>query len=88
MPDWIRARKRWAIYLRDGLRCVYCGVQAATLALGDEGFLTLDHFEPRGRGGPHGEGNLVTACYACNVAKSSRSASKRPPYSLRAACPE
>jgi 5-methylcytosine-specific restriction endonuclease McrA len=31
--------------------------------------LTLDHVQPRVRGGDSSEGNLVTACMACNTLK-------------------
>ena len=34
--------------------------------------LTVDHVEPRVRGGDHSEGNLVTACKACNTLKGHR----------------
>jgi hypothetical protein len=36
--------------------------------------LTLDHVQPRTRGGDHSEGNLVTACKACNTEKGSAAA--------------
>jgi 5-methylcytosine-specific restriction endonuclease McrA len=45
---------------------VYCGEQFAA----DE--LTLDHVQPRVRGGDHSEGNLVTACKGCNTLKGHR----------------
>jgi hypothetical protein len=50
---------------RDSFRCVYC---AETFP---SELLTLDHVEPRMRGGDHSEGNLVTACRACNTRKGS-----------------
>jgi 5-methylcytosine-specific restriction endonuclease McrA len=60
--------RRERIFRRDRYRCAYCG----------EGFaaseLTLDHVEPRLRGGDHSEGNLVTCCRACNTAKGGRAA--------------
>ena len=31
--------------------------------------MTLDHVQPRVRGGDRSEGNLVTACKACNTLK-------------------
>ncbi len=34
--------------------------------------LTLDHVQPRVRGGDRSEGNLVTACKACNTLKGQR----------------
>ena len=55
--------KRNGIFERDGFRCVYCGEQF----LAEE--LTLDHVQPRVRGGDRSEGNLVTACRACNTLK-------------------
>lgn len=58
-PETRRAR----ILARDGYRCVYC---ARSLPAEE---LTVDHVEPRMRGGDHSEGNLVTCCRACNVAK-------------------
>lgn len=57
------ARQR--ILSRDRYCCVYCGE-----TFPDEQ-LTLDHVEPRARGGDHSEGNLVAACRACNTRKGS-----------------
>ena len=55
---WIRKEKRLAIYLRDGLACVYCGKGV------EEGItLTLDHLDLAD--GNVAE-NLVTACSECN----------------------
>ncbi len=42
---------------------MYCGQQFPA----DE--LTLDHVQPRVRGGDRSEGNLVTACTPCNTLK-------------------
>jgi 5-methylcytosine-specific restriction endonuclease McrA len=56
---------RERVLRRDGFRCVYCGEPFA------ERELTLDHVEPRMRGGDGSEGNLVAACRACNAAKAS-----------------
>lgn len=50
---------------RDGMRCVYCA------ELFPEPMLTLDHVEPRMRGGDGSEGNLVAACQTCNREKGS-----------------
>ena len=65
---WIRPEKRLAIYLRDGLACLYCG---ATLEDGAE--LSLDHVVPHCQGGGNGAGNLVTACRRCNSSRGARS---------------
>ena len=66
---WIRPAKRVAIYLRDGMACVWCGAAAE-----DGAALTLDHVVPWSRGGNNRAANLVTACRACNSARGNRSA--------------
>ena len=58
--------KRSGIYGRDEFRCVYCGQQFP------EDELTLDHVQPRVRGGDRSEGNLVTACRGCNTLKGHK----------------
>lgn len=74
MPTWIRESSRWAIYLRDGLRCVYCGVTAAGLVAdpNPENFLTLDHFKTRKAAGDNTPANLITCCYRCNRTRGNR----------------
>ena len=62
--------KRHQIFERDGYRCVYCGEQFASEEL------TLDHVQPRIRGGDRSEGNLVTACMGCNTLKGQRRLSR------------
>lgn len=64
---WIRREKRLAIYLRDGLACVYCG-----LSVEDGTSLTLDHLTPFSSGGRHHAENLVTACFRCNSSRGAR----------------
>ena len=56
---------RERIFARDGFRCVYCG------ELFPPDALSLDHVQPRMRGGDNSEGNLVTACRADNTRKGS-----------------
>jgi len=58
---------RYRIFERDGFRCVYCGERF------DAEALTVDHVQPRSRGGDHSDGNLVTACTVCNTRKGGRS---------------
>ena len=58
--------KRQRIFDRDAYRCVYCGQQFPAEEL------TVDHVEPRVRGGDRSDGNLVTACRACNTLKGHR----------------
>lgn len=57
--------RRELIFARDDFQCVYCGERFLPEAL------TVDHVEPRRRGGDHSGGNLVTACGSCNVRKGS-----------------
>jgi 5-methylcytosine-specific restriction endonuclease McrA len=55
--------RREQIFSRDDYHCVYCGEQFEPDAL------TVDHVQPRVRGGDRSGGNLVTACGGCNVRK-------------------
>lgn len=66
--NWIRPVKRLAIYLRDGLACVWCG---ATIE--DGVVLTLDHLKAQSKGGSNHERNLVTCCGRCNSSRGNRS---------------
>lgn len=71
--NWIRKEKRLAIYLRDGLACVYCGFEIES---GAE--LTLDHLIPRShfhaanKPVDNSEKNLVTCCKKCNSSRGDR----------------
>lgn len=67
--------RRAQVYLRDGLRCRYCGepVEVAEAGVRQDGRVylteraaTLDHVDPAGG---HCLSNLVTCCSACNAAK-------------------
>lgn len=61
--DDLSLRER--VFVRDAYRCVYCGIAFPSEQL------SLDHVQPRMRGGDNSEGNLVTACRACNTRKGS-----------------
>ena len=63
--SWIRSAKRWAIYARDNVQCVYCGAGYTGPAS-----LTLDHVVCWIAGGTNHESNLVTACHTCNSTRS------------------
>lgn len=67
--QWIRSDLRLAIYLRDGLRCVYCG---RDLHGADPQDITLDHVTPWSHGGENTAENLVTACRHCNCSRGAR----------------
>ena len=56
--------RRLQIFARDEFQCVYCGERFEPDAL------TVDHVQPRMRGGDRSGGNLVTACGACNARKA------------------
>jgi len=60
MPSTERKQR---VIERYGYRCVYCGEQF------DAADLTVDHVQPRVKGGDHSDGNLVACCRACNAAK-------------------
>lgn len=66
--NWIRQEKRLAIYLRDGLSCVYC---QQSVELGAS--LSLDHVKPHSKGGSNHESNLITCCSRCNSSRGNRS---------------
>ena len=65
--NWIRQEKRLAIYLRDGLACVYCGDSVE-----DGAQLTLDHVICHSAGGSNKATNLVTCCHRCNSSRGAR----------------
>ena len=64
--NWIWIRSRYAIYLRDGMACVYCGADATTKRMG------LDHIVPVAAGGQNKADNLVTCCETCNSRKNTK----------------
>lgn len=57
---------RFAVLVRDGHRCVYCGVTSR------EARLDVDHVKPVSQGGSDAIENLATACFDCNLGKSDR----------------
>lgn len=59
---------RERIFLRDRFTCVYCDRAFASADL------TLDHVQPRVKGGDHSDGNLVTCCRECNTLKAGQAA--------------
>src|SRR5688572_8119891 len=62
-PNFLTLRQK--VLKRDGSRCVYCGEVMPVDAL------TLDHVQPRMRGGDQSLGNLVAACRPCNTEKGA-----------------
>jgi 5-methylcytosine-specific restriction endonuclease McrA len=57
-PSWSRS----GVLTRDGYRCAYCGGHATT----------VDHVNPRSRGGRNSWLNTVAACAGCNQRKDDR----------------
>lgn len=65
----VTTKVRWAVFQRDGFRCVYCGASAA------ESRLVVDHVLPIAKGGDDGMDNLATACRDCNLGKADKALS-------------
>lgn len=61
------------MFNRDGFRCRYCGC-----GVEDGTELTVDHVIPVSKDGPTDLGNLVTACWPCNIGKSDREVERAP----------
>jgi 5-methylcytosine-specific restriction endonuclease McrA len=73
------------IYHRDGNMCQYCGRRHPSSEL------SLDHVQPRSRGGGDTWENLVCACTSCNAKKADKTPKEagmrliRPPRALKTA---
>lgn len=59
----IKKSVRFAVLLRDGFKCRYCGAEPPDVVL------HLDHVVAVANGGTNDIGNLVTACLPCNIGK-------------------
>lgn len=77
MATWNRNGGKWAapvlrlaIYLRDGLACLWCGASVE-----DGAKLSLDHFHAVAKTGKpdNSPGNLFTSCSRCNSSRGKRS---------------
>lgn len=65
-PQNVVKFNRRNIFLRDENKCQYCGHKLPTHQL------SLDHVNPRSRGGLTNWENIVCACLKCNVRKGGR----------------
>lgn len=65
-PRTVVTFSRRNIFRRDRYTCQYCGVQPGS----DE--LTVDHVQPRSRGGVSSWENCVLSCMKCNTVKADR----------------
>jgi 5-methylcytosine-specific restriction endonuclease McrA len=66
IPHQTRALSRKNILLRDRNTCQYCGIILHSAEL------TLDHVQPRSRGGLSTWENLVACCHSCNRRKGNQ----------------
>lgn len=66
LPNKAVTFSRRNVFKRDKYVCQYCGVQPGSEEL------TLDHVEPRSRGGESCFENVVLACVGCNARKADR----------------
>ena len=70
---WIEPRQRVAIYERDGWRCHLCNELVDPCAdPNSKWYPTLDHLEPRSRGGSDDALNLRIAHRYCNAVRQDR----------------
>jgi 5-methylcytosine-specific restriction endonuclease McrA len=65
MRDTLDEVTRWAVWKRDGHRCVRCNSDTR---------LTVDHVVPVSAWGTNDLFNLRTLCRSCNSAKGARAA--------------
>lgn len=68
----MRPDKRLAIYLRDGLRCMYCDEDLLSKWLENPESVHLDHVIPRSKRGKDSPVNLITTCNSCNLHRSDK----------------
>lgn len=59
-------KQRFRIFVRDNFRCQYCSKKFGAADL------TLDHIQPRSKGGSDESENLATSCKPCNQRKGNR----------------
>lgn len=72
--QWAKGMPRGDRSYREWLRldpCVYCGRRPEQIRGGKHGAMTLEHIQPRSKGGGNGWENLAPACYTCNGRRSS-----------------
>jgi hypothetical protein len=68
--DNVHKRVKIAVWERDEWRCRYCDVEIVRAIDGQPAdapnTATVDHVQPRSKGGSDGMANLVAACFRCN----------------------
>jgi len=70
-----KRRKRARLYERQGGLCFYCKRLMVLAKGGDDGrcpsdLATIEHLEPKSRGGTMSDANTVAACFWCNNDRS------------------
>lgn len=65
--NWCRPTTRLAIYLRDGMGCLWCGK-----GVEDGIALSLDHKVPVKKGGTNDPSNMFTSCCSCNYKRQDK----------------
>lgn len=65
-----------AVFARDRYTCAYCLKELSNATA------TVDHVQPRSKGGQHKWENVVTACKPCNAKKGNRLLTDLPNYTL------
>ena len=63
----INANKRHYVFMKTFYHCAYCGK-----ILSDKNDLTIDHKNPKAKGGTDEMDNLVGCCKSCNQMKADR----------------
>jgi 5-methylcytosine-specific restriction endonuclease McrA len=66
---------RRGVIARDDFTCIYCGVRLSDVVRGHRMIkkdFTVDHIQPRSRGGRDTWTNTACACYTCNHRKGDR----------------
>jgi 5-methylcytosine-specific restriction endonuclease McrA len=74
ITDYIRNEKktrklrfsRQNVFRRDSYSCQYCGKKCSKKEL------TIDHINPKSKGGPTSWINITSACFKCNIKKADR----------------
>jgi 5-methylcytosine-specific restriction endonuclease McrA len=69
--------KRMELYERDSWTCQYCGEKVTPENV------TLDHFQPKSKGGSNNKDNLRTCCLLCNSIKSGKPFEEAAPLILK-----
>jgi len=79
VPRRNAAWSRKGILARDDYTCIYCGVRPGDIQRSQmltRADFTVDHIQPKSRGGKDTWANTACACYLCNHRKGGQTASE------------